>query len=209
MKKIKITAAVIAATMTLGTTAFALNQPVMEEGYVYAFGENWNNVLLRAADYGIVENTDGISNADITREQFCEYAYNALNSIKELPMAKLAENPFNDVMNSKINQLAFVGIIGGKGDHIFAPNDKITREEAAVILHRMAKYAEIELPAVKVDIEYADNGDISDWALPSVAALRVSGIVSESDGEKFNPDANYTVEETITSLVKLCEAAKK
>ncbi len=104
---------------------------------------------------------------------------------------------------------AFVGIVSGKGEYTFAPDDKLTREEAAVILYRIAKYADTEMPAVKVDMTYSDNGEISDRAVAPVYSLKVSGFVSNSDGEKFNPNANYTVGETISSFVKLNEFIRK
>ena len=208
MKK-QITAAMLAATMLLGTGAFAESAINNEDATVKTQNESKTDAVSVALELGIIENTDYDMNADITRLQFCEFAYNMLNSVKELPVAKLVRAPFDDVMSPKVNALAFVGIISGKGEYIFAPEDKITREEAAVILYRMAKYAELEIPMVNVDMSYSDNSDISEWAVSSVYSMKVLDVVTNSDGELFKPQDNYSVAESISSLVKLYNLIKK
>ena len=209
MKKL-ITAAVPAMAVILGISAFAAQPaPGEHDIAVTARAETAEDAVKVALAAGIIENADYNLDEDITRLEFCELAYNVINPVKELPVAKLARAPFDDVSSYKVNALAFVGIVSGKGEYTFAPDDKLTREEAAVILYRIAKYADAEMPAVKVDMTYSDNGEISDWAVAPVYSLKVSGIVSNSDGEKFSPGANYTVGETISSLVKLNEFIRK
>ena len=44
---------------------------------------------------------------------------------------------FTDVDNMKVTFLCGMGIINGKSETEFAPNDSLTREEAATILLRM------------------------------------------------------------------------
>ena len=198
MKK-QIIAAAMSAVMIFGACAFAAE--VENNAEVTAY-ENLN-YADEALKLKIIANEDYSPNDEITRAQFCELTYDTLNPIKEFPAAKLARSPFDDVTNPKINALAFVDIVSGKGEYIFAPDDKITREEAAVILYRAAEYAGLEIPQVKVDITYSDNGEISDWAVSKVYGLKALEIISNGDGEKFNPKANYTVGETLMSLVKL------
>ena len=70
-----------------------------------------------------------------------------VNPIKELPIFKYERAPFDDTNgNDKITVLYSAKIVSGKGDYIFSPNDKLTREEAATILCRAANYLDIELP---------------------------------------------------------------
>lgn len=191
---------------------------------VCAFAEEHVNTLKDIApgyDVGIFEDkiskaltleiTDDIKdklNENITRGEFCGYVYNMLNQVKELPVAKLAENPFNDVMDYKINGLYIIDVVSGKDDRIFAPDDLITREEAAVILHRAAKYLDVELPQAKVDISYSDNDKISPWAVSDVYGLKLLNIIEDVDG-MFNPKGSVTYESAVNSIMKLYEIAKK
>ena len=163
--------------------------------------------LKEALSLGIIENTDS-ADEDIDRLQFCDAVYNMLNSVKELPAAKLSNNPFEDINNPKINTLAFVKIISGKENRIFAPNDKITREEAAAVLYRAAVYAGAELPQFKADIEYSDNNEISSWAISSVYSLKMLNIMNDISGE-FKPKSNYTVRESVSSIMKLYRIINK
>ena len=197
------------AAILMGNGAFAVN--AVEDGNAAVmFAEEARTDFIKAAlEAGIIENSEQKLDEEISREQFCEFAYNMLNKVKELPAAKLSRNPFDDVNNYKINALAFVGIVSGKGENVFAPNDKISREEAAVIFCRIAKYAEAELPIAKVDMSYSDNVQISDWAVSSVYSLKLSGVMENSSGEAFNPAAAYTVEETVASLLRLRDIIKK
>lgn len=130
-----------------------------------------------------------------------------INSVKELPVAKLAKNPFEDVMDYKINTLAFSNIVSGKSEGIFAPDDKITRQEAAAILYRAAKYANADLPLAKVDMSCSDNADISDWAVSEIYGLKILNIIEDIDG-KFLPNKNMDTESAIISITKLYETLK-
>ena len=73
----------------------------------------------------------------ITREEFCELIYNYCYNVKKEVGIAVGENPFKDTNNSNIIRLYKMGIINGKSDTEFAPNDFLTREEAATILFRL------------------------------------------------------------------------
>ncbi len=172
------------------------------------YSEKFKQYIKDAVSAGIIENENYAWQEGITRLQFCEFAYNMINSVKELPVAKLSRNPFDDINNPKINALTFVGIINGKDEYTFAPNDKITREEAAVILHRIAEYAKLEMPEVNVDMSYSDNSEISEWAVSSVYSLKVSDIMTDKTDTAFEPKTEYTVEESVYSLIKIYNLIK-
>ena len=201
----KTIAITLALTAILGTTGvFAQSETNTES--VTAVSAAAEDYIAKAVSLGIIEKADLSEN--ITREQFCEYAYNMINKVKELPVAKLAQAPFDDVMNYKINALAFSNIISGKDDRTFAPNDTLTREEAAVLLCRLAKYADVDLPLAKVDLSYADNSEISPWAVSDVYSLKILNIL-ESTQNGFKPKENITAKEAVTALVKLHNIIKK
>lgn len=150
------------------------------------------------APFGVDPETATETETDATRLSFCHSVYDSLNAINELPAVKSAENPFTDVQDPKVNTLVGIGIISGRSDKIFAPDDKITAEEAAVILSRAAKYLNIELPTVKLDPNGEEFKDVSDWALPAVASLKTANIM-----ELTAPKANVTASDAAKAIKNL------
>lgn len=198
---------ILALAMMSVTSVFASNETeesnnatqIEQNDEVTAFESD----ISRAVSLGIIDNKNYNFNDDITREQFCNFVYNWVNPIKELPIFKYERAPFDDTNgNDKITVLYSAKIVSGKGDYIFSPNDKLTREEAATILCRAANYLDIELPLAKVDMSYADNSEISSWAVSSVYSLKTLNILNNTD-KNFNPKANITISQAVSALVRL------
>ena len=150
------------------------------------------------AGFAVDPETATETETDVTRLSFCHSVYDSLNAINELPAVKSADNPFTDVQDPKINTLVGIGIISGRSDKIFAPDDKITAEEAAVILSRAAKYLNIELPSVKIDPEAEEFEGVSEWALPAVASLKTANVM-----ELTAPKANVTASDAAKAIENL------
>lgn len=204
---------ILALAMMSGTYVFASNETeesnnatqIEQNGEVTAFESD----ISRAVSLGIIDNENYNFNDDITREQFCNFVYNLVNPIKELPIFKYERAPFDDTNgNDKITVLYSAKIVSGKGDYIFSPNDKLTREEAATILCRAANYLGIELPLAKVDMSYADNSEISSWAVSSVYSLKTLNILNNTD-KNFNPKANIIISQAVSALVRLYDKTDK
>ena len=204
---------ILALAMMSVTSVFASNETeesnnatqIEQSSEVTAFESD----ISRAVSLGIIDNKNYNFNDDITREQFCNFVYNLVNPIKELPIFKYERAPFDDTNgNDKITVLYSAKIVSGKGDYIFSPNDKLTREEAATILCRAANYLDIELPLAKVDMSYADNSEISSWAVSSVYSLKTLNILNNTD-KNFNPKANITISQAVSALVRLYDKTDK
>ena len=161
-----------------------------------------------AFSVGVAESLSSSWREDISRLDFCTLVYNALDKAKGMPRAKLAENPFDDVQNPKVNSLSFTGIVNGKGNKKFAPNDKITREEAAAVVFRAAKYAEVSAGTEK-ETAYKDFASVSDWARESVTGLSKLGIMKGDNNGNFAPKANYTSEQATVTALRLYNTIKK
>jgi hypothetical protein len=95
------------------------------------------------------------------------------------------------------------GIHRSDGEY-FLPDQSITREQAAVMLHRTADRLGIALPETVSDLSFADQNSISDYALPAVQALRQSGIL---EGFLHNGVAVFRPQETVTraQIVKMIQ----
>ncbi len=141
-----------------------------------------------ATALGFLEGVEIKVDKAITREQFAGIAYNMLNKVKTLPAADESKT-FNDTDCEKVLCLATAGIINGKADAIFAPQDALSLEETAVITMRMAEYADASLPTVKI----AGDSSVAVWARPSVETLRVTGILAEAADTNMNDMAIGTI----------------
>ncbi len=148
----------------------------------------------------------------ITRENFCILATKMIESKlgQELdivnPQYPLA---IVDVDNVNIDKLYAAGIIKGKEQKktgvIFAPNDLITREEAATILDRVTEYMGIVIPQISNQQILSDEDLISDWALIAVKTMQEMKIMNGVGENVFAPKDTYTIEQTIATLVRVYE----
>lgn len=139
----------------------------------------------------------------ITRAEFAHIAYNMLSSVKSFDK-DTEDKPFTDIDKKEVNSLAAVGIIAGKGEGLFAPEDLLTREEAAVLLDRIAKYLGIDMSMAKIATGYSDIEEVSPWALSAVQSLSASGIIS-SEGGAFNPKNDITAAEASQMLCSVSD----
>lgn len=147
---------------------------------------------------------DGNYTQNITRERFCDVAYAGLLK-KGYEPAHSDSSPFTDISSPTVSSLYQSGILSGKSDTMFAPSDYITREEAATILYRMAKFMNIDLPDVSDSVYFDDEAEISDWALTAVKAMREMGVMNGTSDNIFSPDDMYTVEQAIVTMGRLYE----
>ena len=141
----------------------------------------------------------------ITREEFCELIYNyCYNVIKEIDTVT-GENKFTDTTNSKIIRLNAMGIINGKSETEFSPNDLLTREEAAVILNRMVNKT-VPVPVTEMYFAFDDEASISAWASDSIQIMCNMGVMNGVGDTKFAPKETYTTEQAIATIVRVYAA---
>lgn len=128
-------------------------------------------------------------NDNITRAEFAKIAVLAMgNTISS------GETQFVDIKNhwscGYVTAAYEMGIIKGITKDIFAPDLPITRQDAAVILDRMANMLEIKTD--KVSLGFADYKDISDYAIDSVGRLSYLGVLNGYNDGTFAPKATAT-----------------
>lgn len=97
---------------------------------------------------------------------------------------------------SYINELAAKGIVTGKGNGLFAPEDNITRAEFTKIA---VMAFGIEVPETVDSAPFADVSTDA-WYAPYVAAAKEAGIV-DTNAANFNPNAAITRAEALKILI--------
>jgi len=146
--------------------------------------------------------------APITREEFCELIYNLCANVAGELAVDDGHIAFEDTNNVKVQILNAMGIINGKSATEFAPNDLLTREEAATILVRMVNKVMPGMPITEMYVEYTDNAEISDWAMDSIQTVsNMGGVMNGVGNGRFAPKDNFTTEQAIVTLVRVLESA--
>lgn len=85
------------------------------------------------------------------------------------------------------------GIAQGVDGVNFEPDTPVTREQAAVMLHRYLTALSLAPPAGDGSAPgFPDAGEISDYARSAADALRACGIFEGDDDGRFNPQQNFT-----------------
>ena len=167
---------------------------------------NWaSDYIVEANDIGITEDVADLEyKKPITREKFCEMIYNMLDKSMTVEWKKVSPNPFRDTVNEKVFSLYLEGIIEGKGGYTFAPDDFLTREEAATILIRTAQFMGIGMPENAYDSKvYDDENKISDWAFASVHYCHKLEVMIGTSETEFSPQDKYTAEQAIATILRL------
>lgn len=165
--------------------------------------------IVKAESIGLLKNVSGlVYKENITREKFCELIYDFIMITQRGITTPEHKNQFVDTDNDKIATLNAAEIIYGKSSTEFAPNDLLTREEAATIIVRMINKV-MPMPVTEMYFEYDDNNDISEWASNSVQVMSNLGFMNGVGENKFAPKDNYTAEQSIATLVRIYEATRK
>ena len=110
-------------------------------------------------------------------------------------------NTFSDTSDINVEKAAYLGIVTGVGNNHFAPGSPITREQAAVMLSRLASVLDSLLPVSTP--HFADNDDISSWAAMAVGAVQQSQIMSGVGDNRFAPQQLYTREQSVVTIMRV------
>ena len=199
----KRAAAITAAILTLSMAAPAWADTVAVDSIKTVEVSEWANESVdRAIKTGITEEGRSYEyTAPITREQFCELAYNLIAKTAEMPIVN-ASGVFSDTDNKKVLTLYETGIINGKSETEFAPNDEMTREETAVIIERIANKV-YGLAHTELHYSFEDEDEVSDWAKEAVQTVCNLGVMQGVGENRFAPKMKYTAEQAIVSLMRM------
>jgi hypothetical protein len=110
---------------------------------------------------------------------------------------------FDDSDDINVQKMGGLGIVSGVGNGYFNPNDTLTREQAAAILVRLANAVGQPLPSSVAT--FADNNQMSSWATNAAGQIQSAGIMSGTGNNMFSPQAHYTREQSIATILRLGE----
>jgi len=137
-------------------------------------------------------------NGAITRAEFTTILVNHLNLNDDII------SNFNDVSKDKwyynfIARAAIHGINAGVSEGNFRPDEKITREEMAVMI-RQAYKVKYGMVLSGQSSQFSDASQISDYAKDAVYAMKANGIISGYSDNTFKPLNTATRAEASTMI---------
>ena len=141
---------------------------------------------------------------NITRAEFAAVAVELYEAMSGEAAPAPGESPFKDTDDPVVIQANGLGIVNGKGDGVFAPNDPVTRQEAALMLSRVYTKLGGELPKVE-STTFDDNGKVSGWAMDAVAFMSGKEIVNGVGDNKFAPTGSASIEQALIIALRMLE----
>lgn len=166
--------------------------------------EEWYAIFVEElASCGIINGKSDNNfdpNAEIKRGEFAKILF-AASGENIVPYQN--KTSFTDVSVSKwyapyVEWAQEKGIVNGVGNHLFAPEDNISRQEIVAMIQRYADYKGIVLPKVTEKVSFADDEKIASWAKEAVYSMKQAGIIQGKEKNLFDPKGD----------AKRCEAAK-
>ena len=97
------------------------------------------------------------------------------------------------------------GIVKGYGDGRFGPQDNITREQMAAILHRYAQYKGLDLSASGDLSGFTDAGKVSGYAVEEMSWAVGAGLITGKDGNRLDPQGQASRSEAAAILMRFCQ----
>ena len=133
----------------------------------------------------------------IKRDEFARLIYFSVKQMSDTMNTKVILNDvkplFTDTDDVCIGALSNAGIITGRNDECFSPNDFLTREEAAAVIGRA--FDLFGFKRLNKITNFADKSNISPWAVSAVDSLCPYKIIIGTDNGNFLPKSTITGEQ--------------
>ncbi len=161
----------------------------------------------------VIDGTGGgkfTPNRDITRAEFAAILVRGLGLKPESGATSFSDVKAADWYSGVINTAYAYGLIDGFEDGTFRPKDKITREQAMLILSKamvLTGLADtLSVPSADVVLNpYGDASKVAKWAQNGVAGSVQAGIVTGRSADTLAPKANMTRAEVAAIIQRLLQ----
>ncbi len=145
----------------------------------------------------------------ITRAEFAALIVRALGLSQDQAGAKFIDVQAGDWYAGSVGAAAKAGIIRGYEDGSFRPNERISREQMAVLVSKAMSFAgrqaDIAGRQNALLAKFNDRQDISGWAKDAVAQAVEAGVISGLNGGKFAAKDDATRAQAVVMLKKLLQ----
>lgn len=176
------------------------------------FAGHWAEKTIFDSMYaGIVDITNNFrTNDSITRAEFVKIVNKTFGYTTKADKEYFADVEQGQWFYDDILIALKEGYVNGYEDGTFKPNEKISRQEAAVIIAKVVNggksvettFEDQNGNKVETDIktDYKDDKDIAVWADESVKLLKDKNIIKGYEDKTFRPKNNITRAEALTMI---------
>lgn len=134
--------------------------------------------------------------------------------VKALGLETGATDEFSDVLPGDwhapfVGAAYRAGIVNGMGDGTFCPGKTISRQEAATMVARAARYCGLDVDSADAAVlaQYADGASVADWAGKTMAFCLSEGLFDADGGNTAAPLRDILRCEVARSVYRLLNAA--
>lgn len=139
-----------------------------------------------------------------TRGEFCALAVQLYETVTGQTIEDRVT--FTDTQDVNVEKAAAIGVISGVSEGIANPNGNINREQAAIML---AKLAEVCGKALEEsEPTFADSASVSKWAAAAVGQVQAAGVMSGTGDNNFSPKGNYSRQQSIITMLSVYNLVK-
>lgn len=164
-----------------------------------------NDNITRAEFVTILANKAGVNFSEFNNDSSSNDTTNESNNI-------VTQSPFNDVkttdwFSKSVTWASENNIVTGSNGK-FRPNDRITRQEMAVVIDRyMTRIEQISIAPKNKEIKFYDDAKIASYAKSSVSKMQQLGIINGKTSTTFSPTDNATRAESSKMISILMQSA--
>lgn len=208
-----------------GATEGNLNKIVLVDAKNDFLGHWAEDTIVDAMIAGIVDNTAKFNpEQEITRAQFAKMICTAkkiqpikYNQVNKDKFEKFTDVPVTEWYAGYVAAIAESGLMKGDGNKTFRPEEKISRQEVAVVLATLENNGK-SVEEVTTDVNgnrvhkdtktnFVDDSEIAVWADESVEHLRNKGLAkgyAVSGGKfEYRPVNNMSRAEALTMITRV------
>lgn len=152
-------------------------------------------------------------NSDMTRAEFAAIIGKALGLRIQDSKSTFSDIKATDWYNGYTMTAASYGIVNGYNAVTFAPNDKITREQAMTMIARAMKITGLETSLNEKDVndllgEYKDGGEVSSYAKSAIGECLKTSVVSGKADNMLAPKDYITRAEVAVIVERLLQKSE-
>ena len=162
----------------------------------------------QAAQLGILpQSLQSAYQTAITRGEFCRLLSGYLAARSGVSAAEFCENrgidpasvSFSDTADADVRLIAATGVVTGYPDGTFRPDAAIARQDAAIMLKRLAGLFDVQ--AAGNGQSFTDAAQISDYAKDGVSFATAIGLMNGHANGSFAPRAQITREQAVITVM--------
>lgn len=149
-------------------------------------------------------------NGNLTRAEFATVLYSLAGKPDVTYTSQFTDVPDKQWFTKPVMWAYENGIVSGYGNGSFGTNDKITREQLAIMLYKYAQQKSYHLDITDGVLDsFSDKASVSSWATKSVQWAVTQGVISgkgsAGSNYRLDPVGNATRAECAAMIKKLLE----